>query len=74
MSQESDKQEQENVVSLAEARRRQRAMRAGASGKAKPGGGGKLPPKVRKVLVYFQFLLFLAILAYMMQLCSGRRV
>ena len=72
MSQESDKKE--NVVNLAEARRKQRTVRSGATGKAKGDGSPKSSGKFRQVWAYVQFLLFLAILAYMMQLCSGRHV
>jgi hypothetical protein len=68
--QEPDKK---NIVDLAEARKRQRTVRAGATtrfGKGKDGGGGERRP-VRRFWIYLQFLLFLAVLAYMMQRCRG---
>lgn len=69
-----DQEKHENVVNLAEARRRQRTVhRAGAQGKAhkatadkKPGSGGKW----RQIFGYLQLILFLAVVAYMMQLCG----
>ena len=63
----SDDNNPKNVVNLAEARRRQRTVRAGASGKDGK-ASGKTPAK--KIWVYVQFLLFLGIVAYLMQLCS----
>lgn len=73
-----------SVVNLADARKRQRTLhRAGANGRAddprasKGGKGGKGQHQGdvkgwRKLLLYGQFLLLLAIVAYMMQLCSHR--
>jgi hypothetical protein len=66
---ESPEKQKPNVVNLAEARRRQRTVRAGAS-QGKDGA----PPKAqgwRRLLVLAQLLVFLAAVAYMMTLCRG---
>lgn len=71
MTQDSDKQP--NVVDLASARRRQRTVRAGGEANAKRlGKSQKLAPKgAGRIWIYIQFLAFLAVVAYMMQLCRG---
>jgi len=66
----NDPEKKPNVVDLAEARKRQRTLRAGASGK-KEGGKPAQAKGAKKILVYLQFLVFLAIVAYMMQLCRS---
>jgi hypothetical protein len=73
-----DDEKHENVVSLADARRRQRTVQkpTAANGRAAPKGGragasskAERPP--RKFWAYVQFVLFLAVVAYMMQLCKS---
>jgi hypothetical protein len=66
----NDPESKKNVVNLAEARKRQRTVRAGASSRSKDGAGKRKGG--RRVWVYLQFLLFLAVVAYMMQLCQSR--
>jgi hypothetical protein len=72
-----DSEKHENVVKLADARKRQRTtQRAGANGKYPPGGK---PPRSkgaqltgwRKVGAYAQLLLFLAVLAYFLRQCRA---
>jgi hypothetical protein len=72
MTQDQDKNEP-NVVNLADARKRQRTVRAGAQAKKAMNGGAKpgaTGPK-KGFWMYFQLLLFLGIVAYMMQLCRS---
>lgn len=57
---------QQNVVSLAEARKRQKTVRSQAAARDK-----KTPAKMHSVWGYIQLLLFLAVVAYMMQLCRS---
>ena len=72
-----DDEKHENVVSLADARRRQRTVqqKQPVNGRA-PGKGGRSgasamgePP--RKIWAYVQLIVFLAVVAYMMQLCKS---
>lgn len=72
MDQEPD--DKKKIVDLAEARKRQRTLRFGAS--ARNHANGKSPPKQprgtgRKIWSYVQFLLFLAVIAYFMRLCQS---
>ena len=66
---QQEPENKKNVVNLADARKRQKTVRAGASGRkgdeprAKKGA-------VRSIWIYIQFILFLAVVAYMMQLCQ----
>lgn len=67
--------DQPKIVDLAEARKRQKTVRIDAGGRrVKPQGASKggAPVPKRKFWHYVQFVLFLAIMAYFMQLCSGR--
>ena len=77
-----DREKQQKVVDLSEARRRQRTVQGAATlpggrgtrAKAgRPAGKGAKggPRRGGKLWSYLQFLLFLAVLAYMMQLCRG---
>jgi hypothetical protein len=79
-----DEEKHENVVNLAEARRRQRTVQKAANGRfgdghspragASSGRGGKAggaPTGWRKVFVFVQLLIVLFAVAYMMQLCRG---
>ncbi len=72
MSQDEDKNEPK-VVNLADARKRQRTVRAGAQGKAGMNGAGKAkaPSGKKSIWTYVQVILFLAIVAYAMQLCRS---
>lgn len=73
MSQDKDNNEP-NVVNLAEARKRQKTVRAGAqSKKTMNGTGGKTVAPKKGVWMYVQLILFLAVMAYMMQLCQSGR-
>jgi hypothetical protein len=71
-----DSEKNENVVKLADARKRQRTtQRAGANGKHPPGGkaprsrGPQPLTGWKKAGAYLQLLLFLAVLAYFMRQC-----
>ncbi len=72
MSQDQDKNDPK-VVNLADARKRQRTVRVGASGKAGMNGAGKVKGKggtfKKGIWGYVQVILFLAVVAYMMTLC-----
>lgn len=72
MSQDQDKNEPK-VVNLADARKRQRTVRAGAQGKAGMNGAGKPKSATGKKTIwgYVQVILFLAVVAFGMQLCSS---
>ncbi len=72
MSQDEDKNEPK-VVNLADARKRQRTVRAGAQGKAAMNGAGKAKPtgSKRSLWSYVQVILLLAVVAYAMQLCRS---
>lgn len=68
----AEKNSSDNIVSLAEARKRQKVLRKGANG-ADP-GSGKQPKKTgpaNKLWFYIQFILFIGVLAYFMQKCRG---
>lgn len=70
MSDQQDKNDPK-VVNLADARKRQRTVRVGASGKAGMNGAGKAKGGGMKkgIWGYVQVILFLAVVAYMMTLC-----
>ncbi len=62
-----------NVVDIAAARRRQKTVRSGGSGRPGGAGGGKEPKKGfgKTAAMYVQFIILLALVAYMMTLCRG---
>lgn len=63
-----------NVVDLAEARKRQKTVRVGAtSGRrvGEPPGKGAPPAKTKKIWQYVQLIVVLAFIALGMQLCRG---
>jgi hypothetical protein len=74
----SDAPEKENVVDLAQARKRQKTVRVEGFGRPKDGrkGGssGKAggPRRLNRVLAWVQLIAVLFIVAYMWRLCSGR--
>lgn len=69
----TENSEKKNVVDLAEARKRQKTVRPGQGATRAPQGpkGKLIKGKTGTVWQYVQLLLFLALVAYMMQLCSG---
>jgi hypothetical protein len=70
MGQDPDKSPK--VVDLSEARKKQRTIRFGQGGKG--ASAKKAPGKSaggRTVWTYVQFIVFLAAIAYFMQLCSS---
>ena len=74
MADDQDKSEPK-VVNLADARKRQRTVRSGASSQKNGRASGKssqpVAPKGRTIWTYVQFLLLLGTVAYMMQLCRS---
>lgn len=68
----AEKNNSDNIVSIAEARKRQKVLRKGANGADH--GKEKHPKKNgpgNKIWAYIQFFLFLGVLAYFMQKCRG---
>jgi len=72
-----EKNNPDNLVSIAEARKRQKVLRKGANGKD-PNHGNQPNKKSDfksgpsgKIWFYVQFILFLLLLAYFMQKCRG---
>jgi hypothetical protein len=65
-----EKNRDDNIVSLAEARKRQKVVRKGANGKDPAQEPGKKTPG-SKIWFYIQFVLFLLVLGYFMQKCRG---
>jgi len=67
--------DKKKIVDLAEARKRQRTLRFGASARQHANGKGPAKPPQRgtgrKIWSYVQFLLFLAVIAYFMRLCQS---
>ena len=67
-----EKNNPDNIVSIADARKRQKVLRKGANGKDP---SHNRPPKkggpTGKILLYIQFVLFLLVLGYFMQKCRG---
>jgi hypothetical protein len=64
----------DKIIDIASARRRQRTLARSGASSGKPGKGGKPEKSGRqapKVWVYLQVLLFLALVSYMMRLCKG---
>jgi len=73
-----EKNNPDNLVSIAEARKRQKVLRKGANGRDPDQGNNankKANPKMSgpsgKIWFYVQFVLFLMLLAYFMQKCRG---
>jgi hypothetical protein len=65
-----------NIISIAEARKRQQTLRKGADGKNKSlnGSGAKKSGKTIagfSILAWLQFAVFLIFLSYAMQHCRG---
>ncbi len=72
-----EKNSPDNLVSIADARKRQKVLRKGANGRdpdygnhANKKGPSKSGPS-GKVWFYVQFVLFLLLLAFFMQKCRG---
>lgn len=69
-----EKNRDDNIVSIAEARKRQKVVRKGANGKDPGHEPGKKPSgsaASSKIWFYVQFVLFLLVLGYFMQKCRG---
>ncbi len=72
-----EKNNPDNLVSIADARKRQKVLRKGANGKDPDHGNKghksnpKKPGQTGKIWFYIQFVLFLGLLAYFMQTCRG---
>lgn len=72
----AEQDQDDNIVSIAEARRKQKVIRKGANGKdpqydfqkKSPSSGGR---GGSKIWFYLQFILFLIVLGYFMQKCRG---
>ncbi len=73
----AEKNNPDNLVSIADARKRQQVLRKGANGRNQDPGGPnkKSDPKksgpTSKLWFYVQFVLFLLLLAFFMQKCRG---
>jgi hypothetical protein len=73
-----EKNNPDNLVSIADARKRQKVLRKGANGRDPDHGKNpnkkhdpKKPVQSGKIWFYVQFVLFLALLAFFMQKCRG---
>jgi hypothetical protein len=71
MDQDPDKQPK--VFDLSAARKRQKTTRVDPSGRRHRAGGskGRGPAGQKSIWTYLQFALFIAFMAYFMQLCSS---